>query len=469
MSALDLARWQFGITTVYHFLFVPLTISLGFMVASFQTAWFRTDKEKYLKLTHFFGELFLINFALGVVTGIFQEFQFGMNWSEYSRFVGDIFGAPLAIEALLAFFLESTFLGIWIFGWDRVPKAVHLASIWLVAIGSLLSAIFILVANSWMQNPVGFAVNPATGRAELKDFIAVLTNPELTWTLPHVIAASFLTGGAFILAISIWRIVRRPDHDADVFRTAAKVGAGTVLAMAVVLLFVGDQAGKYETVNQPMKLAASEGLYNTAQPAPLSLFAIWGPDGKQIFNFDMPFIPGMLSFLATGDFNGQVQGINNLQEQYRAQYPQYGALDYSPLVPVTYYSFRLMVGVAGLAALGALWFLWSLRKGRTPGRGAILIASILPFLPLAANSAGWLLREMGRQPWSVQGFLLTQNAVSPNTGAMILFTLIGFTFLYGVLAVVEVGLVAKVVSTDEIATQPAGSDEHGNPAPTFGY
>jgi cytochrome d ubiquinol oxidase subunit I len=320
-----------------------------------------------------------------------------------------------------------------------------------------------------MQNPVGYVLNPTTGRAELKDFIAVLTNPALTWTLPHVIAASFMTGGAFMLAISVWRVVRRPAHDSDAFRTAAKVGAVTMLIAAVTLLFVGDQLGKYDAAHQPMKLAATEGLYNTAQPAPLSLFAIWGPDGKEIFNFDLPFIPGMLSFLATGDFNGQVQGINNLQAQYQAQYPQYGALDYSPIVPVTYYSFRLMVGVAGLASLAALWFLWSMRRGRTPGRGAILIATILPFLPLAANSAGWILKEMGRQPWSVQGLLLTQNSVSPNTGAMILFTLIGFTLLYGVLAVVEVGLVAKVISTDEIATQTAGSDDAGEPAPTFGY
>src|SRR5512140_2248926 len=249
MSALDLARSQFAITTVYHFLFVPLTISLGFVVASFQTAWFRTNNEKWLKLTHFFGELFLINFALGVVTGILQEFQFGMNWANYSRFVGDIFGAPLAIEALLAFFLESTFLGIWIFGWDRVPKKVHLASIWLTAIGSLVSAIWILIANSWMQNPVGYKINPVNGRAELTDFIAVITNPDLVWTLPHVIAASFLTGGAFVLGISIWRLARRPGFEADAFRSSAKLGGVIILIAAVALLIAGDQAGKYIAAN----------------------------------------------------------------------------------------------------------------------------------------------------------------------------------------------------------------------------
>jgi len=464
MSDLDLARWQFAITTVYHFLFVPLTISLGFIVASFQTAWYRTSNEKYLKLTHFFGELFLINFALGVVTGILQEFQFGMNWSDYSRFVGDIFGAPLAIEALLAFFLESTFLGIWIFGWDRVPKQVHLASIWLVAIGSLLSAVWILIANAWMQNPVGYTINPTTGRAELQDFFKVIFNPDLVWTLPHVIAASFMTGGAFVLAISVWRIIRRPNHDAEIFRTAAKVGAVLVVVAAVALFIAGDQAGKYLATNQPFKLATSEGLYNTTTNAPISIFALWGPDGKQLFNIDLP-IPGILSFLATGDFNGTVQGINNIA----AQDPNYAGLTNSLMIPMDYLSFRLMVGVAGLATLGALWLLWSLRKGKTPGRISLLVAAVMPFLPLAANSAGWILRELGRQPWVVQGLQLTQNGVSPNTGMMILFTLIGFSALYGVLAVAEVGLIAKIVRTDAIATQHAGSDDAGEAAPSFGY
>ncbi|HEX7592443.1 MAG TPA: cytochrome ubiquinol oxidase subunit I, partial [Candidatus Limnocylindrales bacterium] len=210
MDALDLARWQFGVTTVYHFLFVPLTISLAFIVAGFQTAWFKTDDAKYLKLTRFFGELFLINFAMGVVTGIVQEFQFGMNWSDYSRFVGDVFGAPLAIEGLLAFFLESTFLGMWIFGWDRLPKAIHLASIWIVAVGTVLSAYFILAANAWMQQPVGYAINATTHRAELKDIGAVLLNPTVLLAFPHVMAGAAMTGGAFVMGVAVWRMIRRP-------------------------------------------------------------------------------------------------------------------------------------------------------------------------------------------------------------------------------------------------------------------
>lgn len=213
MDALDLARWQFGITTIYHFLFVPLTIGLSVVVAGLQTAWHRTGKVEYLRATRFFGKLFLINFAMGVVTGIVQEFQFGMNWSRYSTFVGDVFGAPLAMEALLAFFLESTFIGLWIFGWDRLPRRVHLATIWAAAIGSNLSAFFILAANAWMRHPVGFAVDERTGRAYLTDIGAVLTNPQAISTYLHVVAASFLVAGLFVVAVSAYQLLRRTETD----------------------------------------------------------------------------------------------------------------------------------------------------------------------------------------------------------------------------------------------------------------
>ena len=256
MDALELARWQFGITTVYHFLFVPLTISLAFIVAGFQTAWFKTNDEKYLKLTRFYGELFLINFAMGVVTGIVQEFQFGMNWSDYSRFVGDVFGAPLAIEGLLAFFLESTFLGMWIFGWDKLPKLVHLAAIWITAVGTVLSAYFILAANAWMQHPVGYAINNTLNRAELKDIVAVLMNPTVLFAFPHVIAGAFMTGGAFVMGVAVWRLLRRPGDDAP-FRLAAKVGALALLLGGLVVLGSGDQLGQQIATEQPMKLAAA--------------------------------------------------------------------------------------------------------------------------------------------------------------------------------------------------------------------
>ena len=438
MDALDLARWQFGITTVYHFLFVPLTISLAFIVAGFQTAWVRTSNDKYLRLTRFYGELFLINFAMGVVTGIVQEFQFGMNWSDYSRFVGDIFGAPLAIEGLLAFFLESTFLGLWIFGWGKLSKRIHLATIWIVAVGTVLSAYFILVANAWMQQPVGFAVNASTGQAELKDFGAVLTNPTVLLAFPHVIGGAFMTGGAFVLGVAVWRLVRRPADDGAPFRTAAKVGASVLLIAGLFVLITGDQLGKHIAVDQPMKLAAAENLRTTEAQAPFSLLTVWDLSGKQVFSIE---VPDMLSILAANNPNAQVQGIDNLQAQYAKLY---GPGDYSPIVPVTFWTFRMMIGAGTLAALAAAWFLWRMRRGHAPGRGAVAIAVVLPLLPLAANSFAWIFNEMGRQPWIVQGQMLTSSAVSPSVSSIeVAITVGGFTLLYGGLAVVEVALLAK--------------------------
>jgi cytochrome d ubiquinol oxidase subunit I len=462
MSALDLARWQFGITTVYHFLFVPLTISLAFIVAGFQTAWFRKGDDKYLQLTRFFGELFLINFAMGVVTGIVQEFQFGMNWSDYSRFVGDVFGAPLAIEGLLAFFLESTFLGMWIFGWDKLPRWVHLASIWIAAIGTVLSAYFILAANAWMQQPVGYAINASSGRAELKDIGAVLLNPTVLLAFPHVIAGAFMTGGAFVLGVAVWRLVRRPI-DAAPFRTAAKVGAVVLLAGGILVALSGDQLGQHIATDQPMKLAAAENLQTTQTQAPFSVFTLWGLDGKEIFSVK---IPDMLSILATHNPDGTVQGIDNLQAQFQAQY---GPGDYSPIVPVTFWSFRFMIGAGTLAAFAAIWFLWRMRKGRVPGRGAVLIAIVLPLLPLAANSFAWIFTEMGRQPWIVYGQQLTSAGVSPNVSTFeVATTLTVFTLLYGVLAVVEVGLVAKRIREPLVSPETASADSSDHPAP-FAY
>ena len=466
MSPLDLSRWQFGITTVYHFLFVPLTIGLAFLVAGLQTAWVRSGNERYLRLTRFYGELFLINFALGVVTGIVQEFQFGMNWSAYSRFVGDIFGAPLAIEGLLAFFLESTFLGLWIFGWDRLPRLVHLATIWIAAIGTALSAFFILAANAWMQHPVGYQLDTAAGRAVQTDFLAVITNPVATITFPHTIVAAFLTAGAFMAAVALWRLWRHPDRDADAFRTAARVGAVTVLVAAVLVVVTGDQQGKVMTTVQPMKMAAAEALYQTEQPASFSIFTIGSLDGRtELFSIR---IPDLLSFLATGNLNGRVEGINDLQSQYQATY---GPGDYVPYVPVTYWSFRLMIGTGALAALGALWMLWALRKRDLPiGRWVLAVSVVLPLLPLAANSLGWIFTEMGRQPWIVFGLMTTQAGVSPGTStAEVLISVVGFTLLYGVLAVIEVGLLVRRIRGGLPDTaSPGAGDELGRPA-AFSY
>jgi cytochrome d ubiquinol oxidase subunit I len=441
VDPLMLSRWQFGITTVYHFLFVPLTIGMAFTTAGFQTAWYRTGKEQYLRLTRFVGELFLINFALGVVTGIVQEFQFGMNWSTYSRFVGDIFGAPLAIEGLLAFFLESTFLGLWIFGWGRLSRGVHLATIWIAAIGTAISAYIILAANAWMQHPVGYEVSTAAGRAELKDFFAVVTNVTALITFPHTIAAAFMTTGALVTGAALWRLLRHRDQDEGAFRAAAKVGATMLLVAGVAVAITGDMQGKIMTDQQPMKMAAAEALWNTEQPASFSIFTIGTLDGSQdVFSIR---IPNVLSFLATGDVNGQVEGINQIQAQYQQTY---GPGDYTPNIPVQYWMFRLMIGAGILAALAAIWFLLGLRNGKVPGKGAVTAAILLPFLPLAANTFAWIFTEMGRQPWIVFGLMQTSNAVSPtSSGIEVLITLVGFTVLYGALAVVMVGLMVRRV------------------------
>ncbi|MEY2628422.1 MAG: hypothetical protein RL066_238 [Actinomycetota bacterium] len=440
MNSLDLARWQFAITTVYHFLFVPITIGMAFLVAGLQTAWYRTGKLKYLRATKFFGKLFLINFAIGVVTGIVQEFQFGMNWSSYSRFVGDIFGAPLAMEGLLAFFLESTFLGLWIFGWDRLPKKLHLASIWLAATGTLLSAYFILAANSWMQHPVGYVINAEKGRAELVDIKAVLTQKTALATFFHTIPSAAFTAGAFIAGISAYLIIKK--RDAEMARSTFKMGAITMLVSFILVGVSGDLTARVMTEQQPMKMAAAEALYNSQNNAPFSLLTIGTLDGsKSVFQIG---VPSMLSFMSTGNFDGVVEGVNDLEAKYDKQF---GAGDYTPNIPLAYWSFRLMIGFGTIGALFALLALWQMRKGGTPTGKWFAPAMIsLPFLPLLANSFGWIFTETARQPWAVFGLIKTADGVSAVVSAgAVLFTMIVFTLLYGVLAFIEVGLTLKVI------------------------
>ena len=451
MDVLDLARWQFGITTVYHFFFVPLTIGLSVLVASMQTVAWRTGDERWERLTSFFGKLFLINFAMGIATGIVQEFQFGMNWSDYSRFVGDIFGAPLAIEGLLAFFLESTFLGLWIFGKGRLKPGLHLACIWIAAIGTVLSAYFILAANSFMQNPVGYQMNAEKGRAELTDIGAVLTNKVLLVTFPHQIFGCFMVAGAFVAGIALWQLMRNPDEVAagstSVFRPALKMGAVVLLVAGIGTTVTGDFQGKVMTEVQPMKMAAAEALYEDAQPAPFSVLTIGTLDGSEsVYQLE---VPRLLSFLGTGSFDGEVRGIDSLQSEYEQTY---GPGDYSPNIPITYWTFRLMI-TAGVVAMGmGALFLWAIRGGRTPsltrrsGRWLLRGAIVLPLLPLAANSFGWIFTEMGRQPWVVFGLMPTSAGVSPSTSVgEVATSLIAFTALYAVLAFIEVRLLLTYV------------------------
>jgi cytochrome d ubiquinol oxidase subunit I len=446
MDNLDLARWQFAITTVYHFLFVPVTIGLSAVVAWYHTAWVRRRRDDDLRLAKFFGKLFTINSALALVTGIVQEFQFGMNWSDYSRFVGDIFGAPLAIEALLAFFLESTFLGLWIFGWGRIPPKLHAGCMWIVHVGTLLSAYFILAANSFMQNPVGYRFNPKTNRAELTDFAAVLTNKVQLVTFPHVVTAAYMVGGAMVMAVSLWHL-RRADvgADAGMYRRATRLGAVVTLVAGLAVAVSGDVQGKVMTEVQPMKMAAAEALYTSSEGnAPFSLLTVGSLDGTEE-KFAVT-VPGLLSFLATGHFDGSVQGINELKAEYAQKYGTGNPLTvdatYTPNIPLSYWSFRLMIGVGMLAALFALLTLWTTRGDRVPrARWWHWAVIATPLLPIFGNSFGWIFTEVGRQPWLVFGVMATSTGVSPSVSAgEVVTSMVVYTLLYGLLAVVEVKL-----------------------------
>ena len=448
MDSLTLARLQFGITTIYHFFFVPLSLGLSLLVAFLETRYVMTGDEKFKSMAKFWGKLLIINFAMGVVTGIVREFQFGMNWSEYSRFVGDVFGAPLAIEALASFFIESTFLGLWIFGWDKLGKKAHLATIWLVAFAANLSAFWILVANSFMQHPVGYTLD-ANGRAEMSDFIALVTNPNVLLQFPHVALAGITTGCFFVLGISAWHLLRNKSSHLDWFRTSARYGLiiGTVAVLAT--MFFGDAQGQRMEQVQPMKLAAAEGLWNSEDPAGLSFFQIGDEQNHtSLINIRIPDLLSLLTYHTPG---GKVQGLNDLQAQYEKEY---GPGDYiPPAIWLTYWSFRAMVGSGMLMALlGLLGILLSWRHQFNPGKGRwllrILVLAIL--LPYLANSTGWILTEVGRQPWIVQGLLTVDKAVSPNvTPAMLLISLIGFTLLYGVLMVADIYLLQKFARQDD--------------------
>ena len=439
MDPVTLARWHFGLTCTYHFLFVPLTLGLTLVVAIMQTLWMATDDIAYKRMTKFWGKLMLINFAVGVVTGLVMEFQFGMNWSEFSRYVGDIFGAPLAIEALLAFFLESTFLGLWIFGWDRLSRKVHLATIWLVALGSNLSAIWILIANSFMQQPLGYVLR--NGRAEMESFWALVTNPHLAVQFPHVFTSALATAAFLIMGISAYHLRKGANKtDTDVFSRSFRLGAILGVVATLGTLIVGHTQAQYMIKVQPMKMAASEALWESADPAPMSLFTVGDESAKE--DLFAVKVPGLLSFLAYNRFSGEVQGIRDLQTAYEATY---GAGDYVPPVMWTYWSFRMMVGAGTLMLVLALYGLvLALRDRIQNGRRFLYLLIPAILLPHLANATGWLFTEMGRQPWIVFGLQKTVDGVSPNvTPAEILFTLIGFTLIYGALIVADVYLMGK--------------------------
>jgi cytochrome d ubiquinol oxidase subunit I len=487
MDVVDVSRWQFGITTVYHFIFVPLTIGLAPLVAVMQTVWVVTDNVAWYRLTKFFGKLFLINFALGVATGIVQEFQFGMNWSEYSRFVGDVFGAPLAMEGLAAFFFESTFIGLWIFGWGRLPRLVHLACIWIVAVATNGSAFFIIAANSFMQHPVGAHYNPQTKRAELDSILALFTNNTAQAAVSHTVVGAFLTAGTFVAAVCAWWMVRSqhgPVTAGDtetaagktnahtMYRPAAILGCWVALAAAAGLFVTGDIQGKLMFQQQPMKMASAESLCDSATDPNFSILTV----GRQN-NCDhltrVIEVPYVLPFLAEGQLSGvRLKGVRDMQDDYQQRF---GPNDYRPNLFVTYWSFRAMIGLLAVPVLFALTVLWLTRGGRIPDRRWLsrlaLVAIPTPFL---ANSAGWVFTEMGRQPWVVvpnptgdQGVRLTvADGVSAHATAMVVTSLVTFTLVYAALAVVWFWLLKRYVAEgpQEHDAQPAPPASPGGDA-----
>jgi len=433
----DLARWQFAFVTINHFFFVPITIGLAFLTALLQTAWHRSRRDEYLRLTRFFGTLLVINIAIGVVTGLVQEFQFGMDWGAYSRLVGNIFGAPLAMEGLAAFFLESTFLGLWLFGWDKLPRRVHLATIWAVSLGTALSAMFIMAANSWMQHPVGYQM--VHGKPVLNDIWALFTNPVFVWGYAKVMLASLVTGAAVMLAVSAWQLRHREDR--GVFTRSARLALIVLVPAILFTMLVGDELGVIEARYQPMKIAAAEAQWTTCQPCSFSLFQIGGGNNDhtptQIIE-----IPHLLSLLATNTWNGKVVGLDPLQSQYSKQYgPGY----YVPNVFIHYCSMRVMAYSAVLVFLISAWGLWLIRRKKlATSRLFLWVAVWAAVLPFLMNTAGWLLTESGRQPWIVQGIMLTKNGIStPLSTTWIAISLAIFVLVYAVIATVDLMLMLK--------------------------
>jgi cytochrome d ubiquinol oxidase subunit I len=463
-TAVNLARAQFATTSLYHFLFVPLTLGLGPIVATFQTLWHRTGNETWLRLTRFFGTLFLINFAIGVATGLVQEFQFGMNWAVYSRFVGNVFGAPLAIEGLGAFFLEATFLGLWIFGWDRLSPRLHLATLWVVVIGTWLSAYFILVANSFMQEPVGYKL--VNGEAQLTSVWKLLSSTWALWAFGHTMLAGLTTGAALVFGVCCWQLAR--GRNVETFLPAAKVALIVLVPVACVNMWFGSHFGIYVTELQPMKISGAEALWDTEQPASFSLFQIGGftasnPTPK--FSIE---VPDLLSYLSTGSFHGKVVGLSELNRQYERMY---GHGNYEPSVRTIYWSMRGMAyacSVVALVALVGAFLYWRRRLERL--RWFLWLGVVTSFLPFIACAFGWVLTEVGRQPWIVQGLLKTSEANSPNVSTTWLgISLSVFVALYLALLVVDIWLMRRYAGLDPSSEPEESGEVAPGTAPVVSY
>jgi cytochrome d ubiquinol oxidase subunit I len=459
VSILDLARSQFAITTLFHFIFVPMSIGLAFIVAVCQTMHYRTGNEVYLRMTRFWAKFMLISLAIGVVTGIVQEFQFGMNWSQYSRYVGDIFGAPLAMEGLLAFFLESTFLGLWLFGWGRLSPKVHLVTIWLTSFGTVLSAYFILAANSWMQHPVGYVINNHTHRAELKNIFAVLFQPTVLLAFPHTILAAMTQGGMLVIGVCGFLLLRKRGN--QVVARSLRLALPFTLVMVVATMVFGDTQARLMYEQQPMKMAAAEAQYNTVNGAPFSIFATGSfTRHPKSLSKDIT-IPHGLSLLATLSWGGQVKGINQINAK---EQKKYGPGDYVPIVGVEYWTFRLMIGAGIVMSLICLGGLLLLRRRKVEINKWFLRATLIGgFLPILGNWTGWMFTELGRQPWVVFGLLKTSQANSPNVGsADLVITLAGYILIYGVLIATGGWLMLRELRHGP-EPDPSGEDDTGAP------
>ena len=457
----DLARWQFAFVTINHFFFVPVTIGLAFLTALLQTAWHRSNRDEYLRLTRFFGTLLVINVAIGVVTGLVQEFQFGMDWGAYSRLVGNVFGAPLAMEGLAAFFLESTFLGLWLFGWDKLPRRVHLATIWAVSFGTVLSAAFIMAANSWMQHPVGYQM--VNGKPVLNDIWALFTNPVFVWGYAKVLLAALVTGAMVMLAVSAWQL--RRGQDKDVFLQSARLSLVVLVPAILFTMLVGDELGVIEARYQPMKIAAAEAQWTTCQPCSFSLFQIGGGNNDQTPT-QIIEIPHLLSLLATNTWNGKVVGMTPLQNQYSQQY---GPGNYVPDVFIQYWGMRVMAYGGVVVLLIGAWGLWLIRRQKlATSRLFLWLATWAVVLPFLMNTAGWLLTESGRQPWIVQGIMLTKNGISPSLSTTwIAISLAAFVLVYAVIATIELLLMLKY--SRKPLPPPRAAAEADTPVPAVQY
>ena len=459
MDVVMLSRLQFAVTVFFHFIFVPLTLGLSVLLAIMETIYVRTGDEQYKRMAKFWGKLFLINFALGVVTGITLEFQFGTNWANYSHGVGDIFGSLLAIEATLAFFLESTFIAVWHFGWDRVSKKVHCFAIWMVAIAGNLSAVWIILANGWMQNPVGSEF--VDGKAILTSFTEVISNPFAWSMFVHTILAAWLLGAFFVLGISAWHLVRR--NEVDFFSRSFNMGAWTALVLSIAVALHGHSHGMTVTKYQPTKLAAMESHWESSTSAPMYLLVLPDEANKRNY-FELLPIPGFLSFLAYADFNAEVKGINELAPNDFAEFQ--AKTGYDPMKPVTvmadgteimrpvkpedahppvlltFLSFRLMVGLGTLfPIISILAFVWRRSIGERP-RFSRLLTWMIP-LPLVAIMAGWTVAEVGRQPWIVNKLMLTVQGISSVPASNVALSLGAFVVIYGLLGALDIYLLRR--------------------------